>query len=151
MTQELINQLQQFVCEKVPMIGLAGLEIMTLDDNECVVKIPFKPENRNHVNSMYFGALSVGADGAGGLLAQYQIIKNGLNTTLLFKDFKANFLKRPEGDVYFVCKEGQKVKGMLDKVAQTGERVSEPVHVDAFVGSPGDVKVAEFELTLSLK
>jgi hypothetical protein len=71
---------------------------------------------------------------------------------LVFQDFQAKFLKRPEGDVHFICEEGAACSALVDKALETGERVSIPVKVVAKVPSLlGDENVAEFILTLSLK
>ncbi len=62
---------------------------------------------------MYFGALAVGADLAGGLHSFYHAKRANLNVSVAFKSFQAQFLRRPESDVYFVCEEGEQVKEML--------------------------------------
>ena len=55
---------------------------------------------------MYFGVLSVGADITGGFLAMKYIRASKSKISLIFKDFHADFLKRAEGDVHFLCSEG---------------------------------------------
>ena len=102
---------------------------------------------------MYFGALCIGADAAGGMIAAKLLAQlKGAKGSLIFKDFKANFLKRPEGDTIFTCKDGARIKAAVDQAHQSGERVDLPVHVIATVPSKfGDEPVATFVLTLSLK
>lgn len=56
---------------KVPMIGYLKPRIIKLDDTEIIICLPLNRRSRNHLNSMYFGALSVGADLAGGLHGFY--------------------------------------------------------------------------------
>ena len=74
------------------------------------------------------------------------------NVILIFKDLKANFLKRAEGDVQYICNESKKIAQAVDKTLQTGERVNIPVPVIATVPEKfGDEPVAEFSITLSLK
>ncbi|MFC1593662.1 DUF4442 domain-containing protein, partial [Candidatus Neomarinimicrobiota bacterium] len=113
---------------------------------------PFKRRNKNHLKSMYFGALAVGADVSGGVLAMHLISKSGRNISLVFKDFKADFLKRPEGDTHFTCNDGLAVRILIDKAIKTGERVDMPLKITATVPEiSGNEPVAEFILTLSLK
>ena len=101
---------------------------------------------------MYFGALSVGADITGGFLAMMCIQRSKRSIALIFKDFKADFLKRAEGDVHFKCNDGIKIKELISKVVSTGNRHSMPVNVVAYVPEKnGDNPVAKFILTLSLK
>lgn len=102
---------------------------------------------------MYFGTLCVGADCAGGLIAYRLIEKSGKPISLIFKDFKAEFLKRAEGDVEFICSQGREIAAFVEEVAQSPERREMAVQVQARVprsAQPEEV-VARFELTLSLK
>ena len=101
---------------------------------------------------MYFGALAVGADLTGGYLALHHMNKTSKKIKLLFKDFHADFLKRAEGDVYFECKDGEKIKNLIQKVIDTNIRCNEVVNVNAYVPNKfQDEPVARFKLTLSLK
>ena len=47
------------------MIFYAAPRIIQLDEDGCAVKIPLGFRTKNHLGSMYFGALCVGADCAG--------------------------------------------------------------------------------------
>jgi hypothetical protein len=145
--------LRAFSFIKIPLLYAAGVSVVSLDSESCVVRLPFKRINKNHLNSMYFGALCIGADAAGGLIAA-KLLRNlmGAKGSLIFKDFQARFLKRPEGDTFFTCREGLKIAEAVEKSRQTGERVDLPVPVVATVPSLfGEEPVAEFVLTLSLK
>ena len=102
---------------------------------------------------MYFGALCIGADAAGGFIAAraLQKVKNGKGS-LIFKDFQAKFLKRPEGRTLFTCKDGLAIKEAVIRAEESLERVEIPVTIIATVPEKsGDEPVAEFVLTLSLK
>ena len=141
-----------FGLKKVPLIFYCRPSVIKLTDETTVIKIPFKRRNRNHLRSMYFGSLAVGADVAGGVLGMDLIKKSGRNISLVFKDFKAEFLKRPEGDTYFTCNDGLAVKKLIDEATKTGERVNMPLKITATVPEISGIEpVAEFILTLSLK
>lgn len=144
--------IRSFGLSKVPLIFYCRPSVVKLTEKITVIKIPFKRRNKNHLKSMYFGALSVGADVAGGVLAMHLIKKSGHNISLVFKDFRADFLKRPEGDTYFTCSDGVAVIDLIDEAVKTGERVNMPLKITATVPElSGDELVAEFVLTLSLK
>ena len=101
---------------------------------------------------MYIGVMTVGVDLVTGLTAMLKIRESKRNVILIFKDLKANFLKRAEGDVHYICNESKKIARAVDKTLQTGERVNIPVPVIATVPEKfGDEPVAEFSITLSLK
>jgi len=140
---------------KIPVLFFLSPSVVELDDYRCVVKIPLTRRAKNHLGSMYFGALAAGADCAGGLIAWKlgdEFAAQGRKVSLVFKDFQAEFLKRAEGDVLFTCDEGQTIRRFVEQVAVSGQRENLPVHVTATVPSKfGDEPVARFTLTLSLK
>lgn len=137
----------------VPLLFFCGPRIVSLGRERCEVKIPLRWRTKNHLGSMYFGVLAVGADCAGGLIAWEQIEASGGGVSLVFKDFQAEFLKRPEGDTHFVCEDGEKIRDLVKRARESGERVDTTVDVVARVPSklPDSEPVARFKLTLSLK
>jgi acyl-coenzyme A thioesterase PaaI-like protein len=144
--------LQQFGRFEVPMIGYLKPEIIELSDKSIVIKIKLNRRSKNHLNSMYFGALAVGADVAGGLLAFYHADRAQVKLSLAFKSFEAQFLRRPESDVYFTCEMGDRIKEMLIESHQTQQRVNKPIEVNAYVKEEENmVLIAHFKLELSLK
>lgn len=137
---------------KVAMIGYVRPKIMKLDDQTIIVKVPLRRRTRNHLNSMYFGALSVGADIAGGLHGFYHAQKSQQKVSLAFKSFEAKFLKRPESDVYFVCSMGEDVKSMIESSSLSKERVNQMIEIKAYTHYFSQAEeVAHFRLELSLK
>ncbi len=126
--------------------------VVELTDSRCVVKVPLNWRTRNHLRSMYFGALCIGADLAGGLIAFDLMRKRKAGFSFVFKDMKAEFLKRPEGDVHFTNVDGATIVELVNRAIETGERQEATVNVVATVPSKlGDEPVAKFALTLSLK
>ncbi len=101
---------------------------------------------------MYIGALTIGADLAGGFLAMRHIEKTGKKIILIFKDVHADYLKLVEGDAYFTCNDGAKIKEAVRLAAETGERQNIPVDITVKVPSHlGDEPAAQYTLTLSIK
>lgn len=137
---------------KVPMIGYVHPKIITLDDHRIIIKLPLCRRNRNHLHSMYFGALSVGADIAGGMHGFYHADQMKHTVSLAFKSFQAQFLKRPESDVYFISEMGQDIKAMIETSKKTGERMNKPIRIKAFIHyDTNPEEVADFTLELSIK
>lgn len=137
---------------KVPLIGYCRPRLTRLDASGVTMTIPLRRRTRNHLGSMYFGALAVGADVAGGFLAIYLADQRRLKVSLAFKAVNGQFLKRPERDVVFTCNDGPAIAGMLDQAQANGERVNMPVEIVATCPSQfGEEAVARFELVLSLK
>lgn len=141
-----------FALRKIPLIAFVRPSIIRVNDKECEVKIPLNYWTRNHLKSMYFGTLAVGADLAGGLMALTQIRKSKKNVQLVFKNFQAEFLKRPEADVHFYCGEGTQIKKQVQETIKTKKRVTRTLTIVATTPSiSGEEPVAEFKLGLSLK
>ncbi len=137
---------------KVPLIFWVSPSVVSLNDQECIIKIPLNRRTKNHLKSMYFGVLCTGADIAGGLVAMNEITASKKKIALSFKDFNAEFLKRAEGDVHFICTQIPEIKNFVQDVIKSGERMNFPVNIKAVVPSinPNE-EVAKFVLTLSLK
>jgi acyl-coenzyme A thioesterase PaaI-like protein len=140
--------LQAFGLAKVPLLFFCSPRVVELSATTCKVQIPFRKRVKNHLGSVYFGALAVGADTCVGMLAFDKISRSGRKINLVFKAFNAEFLKRAEGPTLFVCEDGAKIDEMIAKTVATGERVNTPLKAHAEVNGE---RVAEFELTLSLK
>jgi len=79
-------------------------------------------------------------------MAMRLVQESGQNVSLLIKDFKAEFLKRAEGDVLFTCEDGSAICVLVDKALISDDRVN--TTVPSLLGSE---PVAIFELTLTLK
>ena len=142
-----------FALAKVPLLFLTRPRVVEMADDRCVLALPFTKVNKNHLGSMYFGALCIGAEATGGVIAMrlLQNLKTGKGS-LIFKDFQATFLKRAEGETFFTCKDGVAIREAVARAADTFERVEIPVSITATVPKKfGDESVATFVLTLSLK
>ncbi len=144
--------LRAFGLTKIPMLFFVGPKVEKATAKECEIIIPLNYRTKNHLGCMYFGVLAAGADCAGGLMGMEAIKKTGKKVDLIFKDFKAEFLKRAESDVHFICKDGAMIQQQVKDVVKSGKRINKTVVI--FATTPkvsGDEIVARFELTLSLK
>ncbi|MBS83045.1 MAG: DUF4442 domain-containing protein [Gammaproteobacteria bacterium] len=140
-----------FGLSKVPMIYYCKPKVIQFNNELLEIKIPLNRRTQNHLNSMYFGALAVGADVTGGFLALPAIQKSKRKINLLFKDFNAKFLKRAEADVHFICQDGIAVNNLVQQAIATKERQNYTLKIIAKTPSISDDIVAEFDLTLSIK
>lgn len=144
--------LRSFSWVKIPLIFWTGAKIVEIDDQRCVVRMPFRRRNRNHLGSLYFGVLLVGADISGGLMAFRLARISGRKVSFAFKDVQGRFLKRAEGETFFCCDDGEAISRAVEETFRTGERINQTVTVTATTPSKfGDEPVATFELTLSVK
>ncbi|MBL7684874.1 MAG: DUF4442 domain-containing protein [Deltaproteobacteria bacterium] len=144
--------LRAFGLMKIPTLFLVSPSVLKISKEMCEVKIPLNYITKNHLNSMYFGVLAMGADCAGGLMGMEAIKRSGKKVDLIFKDFKAEFLKRATSDVHFICKDGKKIYEQVQETIKSKKRTNRVMHIIATTPKvSGDEPIAKFELTLSLK
>ena len=136
---------------KIPLLFYCRPKIIFLDEKTIKVKIKLKRKVKNHLGSMYLGALTIGADITAGYFAFHFLQLHKKKISLIFKDFHADFYKRAMGDVQFTCDMGSDIKEMINKSVKNPERVNLAVAVSATVPSISDEIIARFILTLSVK
>jgi acyl-coenzyme A thioesterase PaaI-like protein len=144
--------LRLFAWTWIPLIAILRPTLVAADSEQCVVRIPLGWLTKNHLGSLYFGALCIGADIAGGLIVMNLIRARRSPVAFLFKDFHAEFHKRAEGATVFTCRDGAKLQALLGQAETSGEREEDIVEVIARVPDKlGDEPVATFRLTISMK
>ena len=137
---------------QIPVICYCRPQIIHLDDEYCKLRIPLNWRTRNPVQSMYIGVFTVGADLTGGLLTLRSIQKRKRKVVLIFKDFNANFFKRAEKDVIFICRDGVEIDHAVQQAVDKGERINLPINITAMLSQDTENDpVANFRLTLSIK
>ena len=137
---------------QIPVICYCRPQIIHLDDEYCTLRIPLNWRTRNHVQSMYIGVFTVGADLTGGLLTLSSIRKRKRKVVLIFKDFHANFFKRAEQDVIFICR---MVQQLIMQSSRRWIKANGSIYrsnITAMLSQDTeDDPVANFRLTLSMK
>jgi acyl-coenzyme A thioesterase PaaI-like protein len=145
-------RLRLWAFTKIPLISWVRPSVVELTEERCEIRVPLTRRTRNHLGSMYFGALCTGADAAAAIIGLKVSQGLGGRISFIFKDVHAEFLKRPEADVHFSCVEGLAIRQLLEKAIASGERENLPVHVVATVPTLfGAEPVARYTLTLSVK
>jgi len=144
--------LKAFGFFKIPLVYAVSPKIIEVSDHKTILMLPLKRKNKNHLNGMYFGALNIGAELCIAMLAVKKIYESKKRIDFVFKDYKAQFLKRAEGDVHFVCDEAHIVVEQIQEALTNPERINRTLKAYAIVPSRSMTeKIAEFELTLSVK
>jgi len=143
--------LRYFALTKIPLLFYARPSVIEKSAERVVIRIPLIRRSKNHQGSMYFAALAMGADCAVGLLAVELINKQDEKISFIFKDFNAQFYRRATADVYFSCRQGNKIAALVNNAISSKERVEMTLDAIATVPTENDEPVARFRLTLSLK
>lgn len=135
------------------MLWLAKPTVLEVNERRCVVRVPLNWRTRRRdIHAMYLGVLCMGADVAAGLIGFNLVRDQKANVSFIFKDLRAQFLKRAEDDVIFTNEDGPVIVDLIQRALSSGERQEATVHVTATVPTKlGNEPVAQFELTLSVK
>ena len=144
-------QIRLFGLRYIPLIFFCRPVVIGISTTSIEVKIPLRHRTKNHLKSMYFGVLSVGADVTGGFLAMKYIKSSKSRISLIFKDFHADFLKRAEGHVHFKCDDGIAIQKLVKNAEKLNTRQNLPISIIARVPAISEEPVAKFVLTLSIK
>ncbi len=143
--------LRMWTWRSIPLISWVRPRVVQMDAARCELCIPLTRRTRNHLGSMYFGALCIGADAAAALLGFRLIRERGARISFVFKDVRGEFLRRPEADVHFACEQGRELQELMDRAEASGERENLLVRIVATAPAISPEPVARFELTLSVK
>lgn len=134
---------------KIPIIGFIRPKLEEISTTTSMVSVSLRRRTRNHLNSMYLGALVVGAEVAAGIFVFYWGEQLKQKYSFVFQAASSEYLKRADSKVRFVCNDGEVLKELFRKSTESGERVGETVQVEAF--NVNDELVAKFQFTISLK
>lgn len=137
---------------KIPLVWWLKPRIMEIDNSHCVLMMPFRRRTKNHVGSMYFGAICIGAELAPGALTIHLFKQQKTKFTFVFKAFHAEFLQRCESDVYFSFTQGDVIEKAIKQAELTHERQNVSLNISATCpATSGDKQVALFAITISIK
>jgi len=144
--------LRAWAFRNIRLISYVRPRVVDLTAERCEIVLPLSWRTRNHLRSMYFGALCTGADAAAALIGLQASRAAGGRVAVIFKDMRAEFFKRAEADVHFSCEQGREITSLIATADASGERRNLPVQVVATVPRLfGSDPVARFTLTLSVK
>lgn len=135
--------------KNLPAAFFSGLKVISINQDEAKVSIPFKFLTKNPFKSMYFASQAMAAELSTGVLALSQVYKRKPRVSMLVFNMKANFSKKADGKIVFTCADGLKIKNAVEESIKTGEGVT----VEAkSVGTDkqGDT-VSEFYFTWTFK
>lgn len=136
---------------QIPLLAFITPRVTVNEPSKTAVRVRLDRRTRNHLGVMYFGALAMGAELSIALRAITAISESGQKIDFIFKDFKADFLKRADGHVEFVCDEAGAVAELIAKAAESSERLEKTFKGYARVPKNGDEPVMEYALTLSVR
>ncbi len=141
-----------FTFWNIPLIWWIRPTALEMGANRTVIEIKLNRRTRNHLKSMYFGAIVIGSELVVAAKAVQAIAASKQKIDFVFKDFSIQCLKRAEGHVHFICEQGQEVEALIAKCLASGVRETKTYEGYALVpGKNPTEKIATFTVTLSVK
>ncbi len=137
---------------KLPLLFYIRPRVVQYDEQVCRIQVKLNRRSRNHVGSMYFGALAMGAELSIAAAAVFQIFATRKKVEFIFKSFKCDFLKRADADVIFVSELNEHVEALVQRAIRgQGQRVEETFTGYAVTVKNPQEKIMLYQLTLSMK
>lgn len=153
MKLSIVNRyLYLFGLTKIPLVFYVAPKILEFSEKHILLRIKLRRRTKNHLKSMYVGALVVGADISSGFLAFLKMKGSDKKISLIFKSLNGEFIKRPMCDCYFLCENGQQIDAMIQKSEETGERFNEFSEIKVYTDYYKEKElVAIFKMEVSIK
>ena len=151
-TLKLTALVQMFSLLKVPLLGILRPKVVQLDQQSSRIRLPLSHLAKNHVGSMYFGALAIGAELSVALKVVDSMQNEKTPVNFIFKDFSCQFLQRAEGATDFCCDEVAQIQALIEKALAAQERVEGKFSGYACPKGTGkEQTLMTYQLTLSIK
>ena len=116
----------------LPMGSIAGLKIISLDDQQCKVTVPYKYINKNPFNTTYWAVLGMAAEMASGALVQMFTHKIEPSVSMFVTGCDGKFIKRAVGVTTFICNDGQLIADTVQKAIETYEPQTIQINVKGY-------------------
>ncbi len=137
---------------KIPLVFFIRPRVVEVTSKRFVLKVPLRRRNKNHLNSMYFGAMGIGAELSIAAAAVIAITESKQKIDFVFKDFHAHYLKRADGHVHFIFEDVAAVKALIQEAVSSPGRLEHKFKGFAVVPERSESEpVMTYELTLSVK
>ncbi|MEJ8818120.1 DUF4442 domain-containing protein [Lacibacter sp. H407] len=138
-----------FLLLKLPSAFFSGVRIQSIDEERCVVTVPYKWFSQNPFRSIYFACLAMAAEMTTGVLGLMQIMGRKPSVSMLVVSLEANYFKKATDVTTFVCEDGKAIEQLVDEAIATGEARS--IKAKSVGRNKAGEIVAEFYITWSFK
>jgi hypothetical protein len=133
----------------LPMGWLSGMKIKELDEQKCVITVPYKRWNKNPFKSTFWAVLGMAAEMSSGAILTMYTYKQSPSIAMLVLSCEGNFVKKATGITTFTCNDSALIKSSIDKAITSGEAVIIPTTMDG-KNDQGEL-VASFIFNWSIK
>lgn len=140
---------RMFLFFKLPSAYFAGVRVREVDEEKCIVTVPYKWFSQNPFRSTYFACLSMAAEMTTGVLGLMQLHKRKPAVSMLVVKVESSYFKKATTRTTFICSDGALFSRAVDETIATGEPRTVTARSTG-TNKDGEV-VAEFMITWSFK
>ncbi len=140
---------RMFLLTKLPSAYFSGVRVRYIDEEKCVVTVPYMWFTKNPFKSTYFACLSMAAEMTTGVLAMGHCYKKDPEISMLVTNMEGSFLKKSKGRITFISEDGRRMAAMIKEATTTGKSTTLNAYSSG-KDKEGDT-VAEFTITWSFK
>lgn len=138
-----------FLLMKLPAAFFSGVRVRDIDENHCIVTIPYKWFSQNPFRSTYFACLSMAAEMSTGALAMAHLHKRNPAISMLVIKVESEYFKKATARTTFVCEDGDAMLKAIEETTLTGE--GKTVRAKSIGKNKNGETVAAFYITWSFK
>ena len=142
-------KLRLFLLTKLPSAFFSGVRVQYVDEEKCVVTVPYKWFSTNPFRSTYFACLSMAAEMSTGVLAMAHTYQSDPPVSMLVLKVDGNFVKKAVGLTSFSCEEGSRISQMIREAKASGKSTNITVR-SVGTDKEGSI-VADFYITWGFK
>ncbi len=142
-------RLKLFMLRHLPIGWVTGLKVVSFDEKEVRVSVPYKYWNKNPFRSIYFAVLAMAAELSTAMAGLAASEDAGVPVSMLVLGMRAEFTKKAKTKIVFRCADGERMRQAVAKSIETGE--GQIVEVAAAGTDAAGDEVAKFWITWTFK
>jgi hypothetical protein len=110
-----------FLLSKLPSAYFAGVRVKEMDEQKCIVTVPYKWFSRNPFRSTYFACLAMAGEMSTGALGMSYLYRRKPSVAMLVVKVESDYFKKAVGKTTFVCEDGNVFRAKINEAIITGE------------------------------
>jgi hypothetical protein len=138
-----------FLFSRLPSAFFCGVRVREIDEQHCIVTVPYKWLSQNPFRSTYFACLSMAAEMSTGALAMAHTYKSEPAVSMLVVKVESEYFKKATGRTTFICEDGISILNTIRESIATGE--GRIFRARSTGKNAAGETVAEFYITWSFK
>ena len=128
---------------------ISGMKIKTIDDQKCILTIPYKWLNKNPFKSTFWAVLGMAGEMNGAALILQYTYKNSPSISTLPIKSNAMFFKKATGTTIFTCNDSKRIKLKVLEAIESKESVE--IITKSTGRNKDEEKICEFTFHWTIK